>query len=82
LARDPEAVVRDVRWNKVSAEAALHDYGVVLTGSLDDDTLSYNPLATETERVSRTGEDTAFFDRGPSYGTLAAGAEYAAVDLV
>ena len=32
LARDPQSVVRDVVWRKVSAEAALRDYGVVLTG--------------------------------------------------
>ena len=37
LERDPALVVRDVVWRKVSPEAALHDYGVVLTGSLDDD---------------------------------------------
>ena len=37
LDRDPALVVRDVVWRKVSPEAALADYGVVLTGSLDDD---------------------------------------------
>src|SRR5207342_2779057 len=36
LERDPGLVVRDVRWCKVSPEAALRDYGVVLTGSGDD----------------------------------------------
>ena len=37
LDRDPALVVRDVVWRKVSPEAALASYGVVLTGSLDDD---------------------------------------------
>ena len=32
LERDPALVVRDVVWRKVSPEAALADYGVVLTG--------------------------------------------------
>ena len=39
LERDPALVVRDVVWRKVSPEAALASYGVVLTGSLDDDSL-------------------------------------------
>ena len=46
LERDPELVVRDVVWRKVSPEAALADYGVVLTGSLDDDSLGYDAAAT------------------------------------
>ena len=46
LERDPELVVRDVVWRKVSPGAALADYGVVLTGSLDDDSLSYDASAT------------------------------------
>src|SRR3712207_8068937 len=33
LARDPEAVAKDVRWNLVSREAAEADYGVVLDGN-------------------------------------------------
>ncbi len=53
LERDPALVVRDVVWRKVSAEAALADYGVVLTGSLDDDTLSHDDAATTAERASR-----------------------------
>jgi N-methylhydantoinase B len=34
LRRAPARVVRDVVWRKVSPEAALREYGVVLTGSL------------------------------------------------
>ncbi|WGX98236.1 hydantoinase B/oxoprolinase family protein [Nocardioides sp. L-11A] len=84
LERDPATVVRDVVWRKVSAEAALADYGVVLTGSLDDDTLGYDAAATATERAGRPApaEDDAFFDRGPGYGVLAGGAAAAAVDVL
>ncbi|GAA1532310.1 hydantoinase B/oxoprolinase family protein [Nocardioides humi] len=84
LARDPELVVRDVVWRKVSPEAALADYGVVLTGSLDDDTLGYDAAATATERAGRPApvEDDVFFDRGPGYSTLSGGAAAAAVDVL
>lgn len=84
LERDPATVVRDVVWQKVSAEAALADYGVVLTGSLEDDTLGHDAEATAAERASRPvpAEDDAFFDRGPGYGRLADGAAYAAVDTL
>ncbi|RCW45863.1 N-methylhydantoinase B [Halopolyspora algeriensis] len=82
LCRDPEAVVRDVLWRKVSTEGALKDYGIVLTGSVENDTLSFDAAATTAERASRTEADAAFFDRGAGYATLAAGAEHAAVDLL
>ena len=65
LARDPEMVVRDVVWRKVSPEAALADYGVVLTGSLDDDSLGHDADATAAERAGRPAASEAFFDRGP-----------------
>ena len=68
LARDPELVVRDVVWGKVSAGAALRDYGVVLTGSRDGGDLGFDAAATESERAGRASwsrEDDAFFDRGP-----------------
>ena len=42
LERDPALVVRDVVWRKVSPDAALADYGVVLTGSLDADDLGHD----------------------------------------
>ena len=83
LERDPALVVRDVVWRKVSPEAALADYGVVLTGSLDDDTLGHDPTATASERYGRPREaDQPFFDRGPGYAGLADGTTYAAVDRV
>ena len=92
LERDPALVVRDVVWRKVSPEAALADYGVVLTGELADDPstgsgqaeLGYDAAATASERASRPvpAADDAFFDRGPGYGTLSGGASAAAVDLL
>ncbi len=82
LARDPEMVVRDVVWRKVSPEAALADYGVVLTGSLDDDSLGHDADATAAERSGRPAASEAFFDRGPGYARLAAGAAAADVDWV
>ncbi|WP_226354766.1 hydantoinase B/oxoprolinase family protein [Pseudonocardia sp. ICBG601] len=83
LRRDPAAVVRDVVWRKVSAAAALADYGVVLTGDLDDDTLGFDAAATTAERAGRAAwsrDDDAFFDRGPGYASLAGGATHADVD--
>jgi len=80
LDRDPELVVRDVVWRKVSPEAALADYGVVLTGSLEDDSLGHDATATQAERASRPEPTEAFFDRGPGYAHLAAGAAAADVD--
>jgi N-methylhydantoinase B len=82
LEREPALVVRDVVWRKVSPEAALTAYGVVLTGSLDDDSLLYDETATVAERASRPEPSEAFFDRGPGYARLAEGAPHAAVDLV
>jgi N-methylhydantoinase B len=82
LRRDPALVVRDVVWRKVSPEAALRDYGVVLTGSLDGDDLGHDPDATAAERAGRPAPDAAFFDRGPGYATLADGAAHADVDLL
>jgi N-methylhydantoinase B len=55
---------------------------VVLAGSLDDDSLSYDEAATVAERAARPAPSEAFFDRGPGYARLADGAPYAEVDLV
>jgi N-methylhydantoinase B len=89
LERDPALVVRDVVWRKVSPEAALADYGVVLTGSAEDGPtgsgpapLGYDERATAAERAGRARTDEAFFDRGPGYAELAGGAGFAAVDVV
>ncbi len=87
LARDPGLVVRDVLWRKVSPEAALADYGVVLTGGLGDvggdgDSGGFDAAATSTMRrelvEARGGE--AFFDRGPGFERLSGGHTTADVD--
>jgi N-methylhydantoinase B len=52
LDRDPQAVLDDVLDEYVSHEAAERDYGVVLTGSLDDLTLAVDTEATESRRAS------------------------------
>jgi N-methylhydantoinase B len=82
LVRDPSLVVRDVVWRKVSPDAALTAYGVVLTGSVDDDSLGYDADATAAERSARPTASEAFFDRGPGYARLADGAHHAAVDVL
>jgi N-methylhydantoinase B len=69
-------------WRKVSPEAALADYGVVLTGSVDDDSLGFDEAATTAERAGRPAAAEAFFDRGAGYGRLADGAAYADVDVL
>jgi N-methylhydantoinase B len=53
LDRDPEAVLDDVLDEYVSLEGAGRDYGVVLTGSLDDLTLAVDETATKELRESR-----------------------------
>jgi N-methylhydantoinase B len=80
LARDPELVVRDVIWRKVSPEAAFADYGVVLTGWFAEDNVGYDAAATAAERAARPAASEAFFDRGPGYAQLAGGALSATVD--
>lgn len=80
LERDPALVVRDVVWGKVSAESALADYGVVLTGSTDTDDLAFDEQATTEHRVKAGQDAGAFFDRGPGYATLSGGSPSAKVD--
>ncbi|HEX2361446.1 MAG TPA: hydantoinase B/oxoprolinase family protein [Jiangellaceae bacterium] len=76
-------VLRDVRWRKVSIGGATTDYGVVVTGELDD--LAVDEAASDALRArlrsDRTGHEP-FFDRGPGYARLAGGATAAAVDWV
>ena len=55
LDRDPQAVLDDVLDEYVSAAAAERDYGVVLTGSLDDLTLAVDETATTRLRTDRRG---------------------------
>jgi N-methylhydantoinase B len=53
LDRDPQAVLDDVWDEYVSIEGARRDYGVVLTGSLEDMTLALDVAATKKEREAR-----------------------------
>lgn len=70
LERDVDAVVRDVRWGKVSRGAAADDYGVVVTG--DEHAPVADVEATQALRTRLAAERgaPAFFDRGPGYATL------------
>jgi N-methylhydantoinase B len=69
-----------VGW--VSREAAIADYGVVLTGELEEDWLSYDAAATGAARASRPAPAEVVFDRGLGYARLCGGAWYADVDVV
>ena len=53
LERDVEAVLDDVWDEYVSIDAALRDYGVVITGSLEEMTLAVDLEATTLERKTR-----------------------------
>jgi N-methylhydantoinase B len=53
LDRDPHQVLDDVLDEYVSIEGATRDYGVVLTGSLDDLTIAVDHEATERLRAGR-----------------------------
>jgi N-methylhydantoinase B len=53
LLRDPERVLDDVWDEYVSIAGALRDYGVVITGSLEEMTLALDHEATELERKQR-----------------------------
>jgi N-methylhydantoinase B len=54
MLRDPQAVLEDVWDEYVSIEAAARDYGVVITGSLEDMTLALDEDATTAERKKRS----------------------------
>jgi N-methylhydantoinase B len=81
LRREPAAVLRDVRWGKVSAAAARADYGVVLTAEGDE--VAVDAAATTALRAEQAAgrpADQPFFDRGPGYATLSGGAESSGYD--
>jgi len=83
LERPYAEVARDVAWGKVSADGALRDYGVVVTG--DPDAPVVDEAASDDERSrcrARRGppSSTPFFDRGPGYARLSGGAAAAEVD--
>jgi N-methylhydantoinase B len=59
LARDPQAVLDDVLDEYVSVDGAQRDYGVVLTGSLEELTLAVDHRATERVRAERRASQEA-----------------------
>ncbi|MEV7005024.1 hydantoinase B/oxoprolinase family protein [Streptosporangium sp. NPDC051022] len=81
LDRETAAVLRDIRWGKVSPRGARDDYGVVVLDTPDgprvdeEATRELRALA----RAGRTGRE-AFFDRGPGYARLADARAHADVD--
>jgi N-methylhydantoinase B len=83
LDRDVEAVLRDVRWRKVSPERARDDYGVLVSVSGGEVGVDVDATARlrDERRAARTG-DEPFFDRGPGYARLAGGRPHAEVDVL
>ena len=59
LERDPDAVLEDVWDELVSIEAARRDYGVVITGSVEEMDLALDRSATDELRTSLRGARTA-----------------------
>ncbi|MGH9211459.1 MAG: hydantoinase B/oxoprolinase family protein [Acidimicrobiales bacterium] len=77
LDRDPAAVLDDVLDEYVSVDGARRDYGVVLTGSLDDLTLAVDHEATRLRRAERrtaTAPTAADADAVDGASTVAHGA--------
>jgi N-methylhydantoinase B len=81
LDRPYDEVERDLRWGKVSFEAAHAAYGVVATGTGDEPVVDV--AASDALRARLRAERPApepFFDRGPGYARLAGGRTAADVD--
>jgi len=80
LERPYDEVERDLRWGKVSVQAAQDDYGVVVAGTMQAPVV--DQAASDELRASLRSarEQQPFFDRGSGYPTLAAGADSASVD--
>ncbi|HZO42989.1 MAG TPA: hydantoinase B/oxoprolinase family protein, partial [Methylomirabilota bacterium] len=81
LEREPELVALDVLQGKISARAALEDYGVVLAGPEDGPRVDAAGTATLRERRRAARGRQPFFDRGSGYRALA-GVDNADVDFV
>jgi N-methylhydantoinase B len=76
LDRDPAAVLRDVRWGKVSLPAAQEDYGVLLGDVAAEDGPVVDQAGTAQLRARRRADRAStepFFDRGPGYAQLSGG---------
>lgn len=79
LTRPYDDVLRDLRWGKVSLDAARTDYGVVVSGTPDEPVLDV--AGSDALRQARRPDDgQPFFDRGPGYARLSGGATSAEVD--
>jgi N-methylhydantoinase B len=88
-------VARDVRDGKVSAAAALADYGVAMqpappgeprtgelrTGELPEVDLAATGTERDRVRAARPG-GAPFFDRGPGYAALSGGRSAAELDYL
>ena len=59
LERDPRQVLEDVLDEYVSVEGARRDYGVALTGSLEDLSLAVDEEETARLRAARSAVDRA-----------------------
>jgi hypothetical protein len=66
----------------VSREAAIADYGVVLTGEPDEDLVSFDAAATDAARATRPALAEVCLDRGPGYARRCGGVSPADVDAV
>jgi N-methylhydantoinase B len=66
LERDPDLVVRDVLWAKVSRESAGRDYGVVVSGP--DDEPGLDAAATHALRARLRAECPAGRPHRPATG--------------
>jgi N-methylhydantoinase B len=80
LERPYDEVLRDVLWGKVSREAARTGYGVVVTGPADAPAVDRPASDAVRQELRDARGEQPFFDRGPGYATLAAGATSADVD--
>jgi hypothetical protein len=60
----------------VSREAAIADYGVVVTGEPDEDSVSYDSAPTDAARATGPALAGVFFDRGPGHARLCGGVSY------
>lgn len=77
-----ERTLRSMTVRGVSREAAIADYGVVLTGEPDEDLVSYDAAATNAARATLPALAEVFFDRGPGHARHSGGVSNADVDMV
>ncbi|MBA2463814.1 MAG: hydantoinase B/oxoprolinase family protein [Nocardioidaceae bacterium] len=80
MERPYDEVARDVLWGKVSRDGARADYGVVVTGPVDAPSVEADASDALRDELRGARGEQPFFDRGPGYATLAAGATSADVD--